>query len=316
MVPSIPNWTQRVASVVPGRQGDDRIGKPGASEAEGARIRRRSGAFLRSGSARLSASRFAILSVFVAVSVSFVGCSALSKSELVSLGVEYWDAQPGGAVQSDFGSIGDRIDVDSILDLGGERVWVYHAAASVGPTRVEASYLDLGFSGVSNLLSDVDFGGVTFPGGDNISSDLDTSAIQIHSQTGFFNWNFLKFGIVAGLDNLVIDSQITSLDTPGIAASRDYDEWLPVVGLSAGASVPLMKVEVFADGEVSGLLESISFGQLDGDYISSVVRGGVNIDQGFKVGIGYRSLLADFQDGPDTFDIDLGGGFLFLELDF
>ncbi len=245
------------------------------------------------------------------------GCAALSDAKLVTLGAEYWDAQPGGSIQSsDLGMIGDLVDVDDALSLDKERVWVYHAAATVGPTVLEASFLDLGFSGLSTLASGFSFGGGSFDPADIVSSDLDTSVLQIHTATGFFNWNVIRFGFIAGIDQVVIDSKIIEQGGDLDVGEQEFDDWIPVIGLTAGAKVPLWKVELFADGEVSGMLEAISFDSFDGDYISAMIRGGVNIDEGFKIGLGYRSIEFDFEDGGDDTKLDLGGAFVFLELNF
>ncbi len=244
------------------------------------------------------------------------GCAALSDSKLVAVGVDYWDAQVGGSLESsELGLVGDRLDVESTLDIDDEKVWVYHGAATVGPTRIEATFIDLGYSGVTTLANSIDFSGQTFGAGNVVSSDLETSILQLHAATGLYNWNIVKFGFIAGLDQLKIDSTLVD-ETALITASQDFNDWVPVVGITAEVSLPLFKVEFFAAGEISGIIEALSLNTIDGSYLSSEIRGGVNIDDGFKFGIGYRSLEADFDDGGANFDLDLGGGFLFLELEF
>ena len=247
---------------------------------------------------------------------SLGGCAALSDTQLVAFGAEYWDAQPGGALSVDeAASIGDELDLDSTLDFDSEKVWVYRAAATVGPTRLEATFIDLGYNGLSTIASSFDFSGETFTSGNVLSSDVDTSVLQVHAETGLYNWNIIQFGFVAGLDQLRIDTTLTDVDAL-VSASEEYDEWIPVIGITGGASIPLMAVKVFADAKISGIIEEISLDTLDGDYLSSEIRGGVSIDDGFKIGIGYRSLEADFDDGGANYDFDLGGGFLFIDLEF
>jgi len=77
-----------------------------------------------------------------------------------------------------------------------------------------------------------------------------------------------------------------------------------------------MAVTVFADGKMSGIFEDISLGTIEGDYLSTELRAGVDIDDGFQIGLGFRSIDAKFDDGGDNYDLDLGGGFLFLHMVF
>lgn len=252
----------------------------------------------------------------IALIGSLGGCAALSDTQLVAFGAEYWDATPGGALAVDeAASVGDKIDLDSTLDFDSEKVWVYRAAAMVGPTRIQAAFIDLGYNGLSTIANSFDFSGETFTSGNILSSDVDTSILQIHAETGLYNWNIVRFGFIAGLDQLRIDTQLTDTDAL-VTASEKYDEWIPVIGITGGASIPLMSVEVFADAKLSGIIEAISLDTLDGDYLSSEIRAGVSLDEQLKLGIGYRSLEADFEDGDADYDFDLGGGFLFVELDF
>ncbi len=253
----------------------------------------------------------ASLGLFVGL---MTGCASMSDAQLVSVGAEYWDAQVGGALQTSE-ITADSIDLDDTLALGGEKVWVYHASASLGSTQLEAYFIDIGSNGLSTLASDIDFGGETFSSGSDILSSLDTSVLQLHTESGVFNWSVVRFGFIAGIDQLNIDATLVD-DGALISASQDYDDWIPVIGVSAAVNVPIWEMVIFADGAISGITEDISLDTFDGDYLSSWIRAGVNLDDGFKVGLGYRSLDADFQDSGNDFDVDLGGGFLFIDIDF
>ena len=248
--------------------------------------------------------------------VSSIGCNALSDSKLLSFGVEYWDAEPGGALaSSEFGVVGDQIDVDSTLSIDDEKVWVYHASATLGPTLIQATWLDLSSSGLSTLSNSVIFSGQNFAAGNTVASELDTTVLQLHTETGLYNWNIVRFGFLAGIDQLQIDATLNDQDAL-ITADQSYDGWIPVIGVTAGVNFPLWIIEVFAEGKVSGIIEELALDTLDGDYLSSTIKGGVNLDDGFKLGIGYRSLEAEFEEGGADFDFDLGGGFLFVEVEF
>ncbi|MGA1534644.1 MAG: hypothetical protein ACO4B4_09090 [Planctomycetota bacterium] len=257
-------------------------------------------------------------------SLGLGGCGTLTDAQLTELGIEYWDATPGGAISADeVGTVGDRIDVDGTLSLDSEKVWVYRAAALMGPTRLEATLIDLGYNGLSELTEDLDFSGESFLSGDVLASDLDATILQVHSDTGVYDLSLVKFGFIAGLDQLRLDANLSSDGSGGgkggggpVSASSSFDEWVPVVGLKAGFSIPLMAVTVFADGKMSGIFEDISLGTIEGDYLSTELRAGVDIDDGFQIGLGFRSIDAKFDDGGDNYDLDLGGGFLFLHMVF
>lgn len=251
-----------------------------------------------------------------ALLLGLTGCETLKNAQLVEFGAEYWLAEPGGSVQSsDLGSIGDKVDLDSALDLDGEEVFVYHAAATVGPTTVEVRYIDLAFDGITTLVDGFEFGGQTYDPGDVVSSDLDTSVLQLRSQTDVYGWKMLRIGILGGLDLLTIDTDVVN-ETDLIVVREDFEEWIPVLGITAKAAIPLYGFEFFADGEIGGILEEISFGGYEGDYISSFVRVGIDIDEGFRLGAGYRSLEADYEDHNDDSEVDIGGFFGFLEIHF
>lgn len=248
--------------------------------------------------------------------VTCLGCNALNDSKLISFGVDYWDAEPGGALaSSEFGVVGDKIDVDSVLSIDDEKVWVYHASATVGPTLIEGSFIDLSSSGLATLANSVIFSGQNFAAGNTVSSELDTTILQLHTQTGLYNWNIVRFGFLAGIDQLQIDATLED-QTALITADQSFDGWIPVIGITAGAKIPLWVIEVFAEGKISGIIEEVALDTLDGDYLTSTIKGGVNLDDGFKIGVGYRSIEAEFEEGGADFDFDIGGGFLFVEIEF
>jgi len=251
-----------------------------------------------------------------ALALSLAGCEALSNSRLATFGAEYWEAEPSGTIQGTNGAaIGDEIDVEDTLDLDSEKVWIYYAGGTIGPTRLEATWIDLESSGIATAPQSFDYGGVTYDAGDTVQGAIDTSVLQLHTATPAAAWEMVTLGIVAGIDQLVIDSQVGNL-TDGTFAQEDYDEWVPVIGLVAGASFPAGGFEVFVDGKISGMYESISFGTFEGDYLSYLVRTGLDIDDGFKIGAGWRVLDADIDDNHDDIDFELDGLTFFAEMNF
>jgi len=251
-----------------------------------------------------------------ALVLSLAGCDALSQSRLDRFGAEYWQAEPSGSIQGSSGaSIGSEVDVEDTLDLDDEKVWIYYAGGSIGPTRLEAAWIDFQSSGIAAAPQAFDYGGVPYDAGDTVQGEVDTTILQLHTATAAAAWDVVTVGVVAGVDQLAVDSQIGNL-TDGTFAKEKYAEWVPVVGLVAAASVPVGGFALFADGKVSGMLESISFGTFDGDYLTYLLRGGIDIDDGFRIGAGYRIIEADIDDDHDDFDLEFEGLMFFAEMNF
>lgn len=244
------------------------------------------------------------------------GCAMVSESRIASFGVEMWQAEPSGTIQGTNGATpGDQVDVEDSLDLDEEEVWIYHLGGKFGPTMLDLTWIDLESSGISTPAQDFTYGGVLYQSTDTVQGAIDTTILQIHTDTPAMGWKMGTVGIIAGVDQVEIDSQIGNL-TDSTFAQEDYDDWVPVVGLSASVSYPVWEIELFADGEISGMWESISFGTFDGDYLSYIVRTGLDIDDGFKIGVGLRNLSADIDDGNDDIDFELDGLTFFAEMNF
>ncbi len=98
--------------------------------------------------------------------------------EIFSLKVGYASLDTDGTFAADDGIIGTDIDFDNDLNFDdSEHVYV-QAAFQLGAFRLSAEYLPLDFSGNNTITRDINFGGLTFPAGTNVASDVEMNVLD------------------------------------------------------------------------------------------------------------------------------------------
>ncbi|HIN80319.1 MAG TPA: hypothetical protein EYN00_04515, partial [Planctomycetes bacterium] len=120
----------------------------------------------------------------------FSGCGALSSGTFSVLEVEYWNAEPGGALQSGAGA--SQIDLADTLSIGGEdAVWVYGLKTNLGVMTVEASLLDLSSSASSTLADNIIFGDGSWSAGDIVNSEISTSVTSLRALNSLMGFSMV-----------------------------------------------------------------------------------------------------------------------------
>lgn len=246
------------------------------------------------------------------------GCGAFSNGNFTALEVEYWNAEPGGALQS--GAAASQVDLADTLSIGGEdAVWVYGLKTNLGVMTVEATLLDLSSSASSTLVDDVIFGGGNWSAGDVVNSEIDTSVTSLRSLNSLMGFSLVNLGYTYGFDRVVVDASISGDTDEGKggtvfeSGAEKIDEWLPVLGLIVQSSIPFGGYTLSAEADLSGMW--FNYGDVDGGYRNSTLRLGFQEGDSMVLGVGYRSVEVDIDSDSNgnSSDLDLGGGFFFLE---
>ncbi len=161
--------------------------------------------------------------------------------------------------------------------------------------NVKIQRTDLDTTSVSSLDSDVVFGGVTFPSGSELNSQIDLSHTDyILYYEILDNWVSLDFGITV----MSFDGNI-SLQSGGLVSEVDLDDYIPAGYAKASFELPLTGVFVGAEGSL------LSVG--DNSISDYKVFLGWESEFGLGAEAGYHSFAVEWEDfdssnGDLTFD--------------
>ena len=103
--------------------------------------------------------------------------SALA-DEIFSLKLGYLSLDADGTFAANDGIVGTEIDFDNDLNFDDSENVYAQAALQFGRLRISAEYLPLDFSGNNTITRNITFGGLTFPAGTNVSSDVEMNVFD------------------------------------------------------------------------------------------------------------------------------------------
>lgn len=243
----------------------------------------------------------------LAIVILGLTASQFASADIVGAGasVGYWNSQLSGEANKG----NDRVDVEDSLDLERSSNVQLRAAlehpipllpnVALGFTRLEES----GTGELGASFGDIEvLGGGTVP----VRSELD---LDLLDATFYYelldNWLNLDAGItIRALDG---ELQVENRLNPADATSADINAVFPMGYVAARFDVPVTGLSVGASGNAiafdgDSLYDFTAYGQYD----LSIVR-----LQG-----GYRQLSIDVEDSGDSLDVDIGGPFISVGLDF
>jgi hypothetical protein len=115
---------------------------------------------------------------FLLFLISIFPVTTATADEIISLKLGYASLDADGTFAADDGGIGTDIDFDSDLNFEDSEHVYAQAALQLGRFRLSAEYLPLDFSGNNTITRNINFGGLTFPAGTNVASDVEMSVLD------------------------------------------------------------------------------------------------------------------------------------------
>ncbi len=253
--------------------------------------------------------------LWLVATAGIVGCAKLHDVTIGKAGADYWFAELSGDVNQK-GLPGGSIDVDDTLDLEDEDIVNLHAAAQIGNFTIDLSYFDVDYNGKNEVLQTIDFAGQQFTIGTQIDSGLDLKFASGKVGFGLIELGPFVLGALVGVNYFDLDGELQS-SFPPITAEEDLSGPFPVVGAMATVHQPLGgDVTLFGSAEISGIYVKDMF-DVEGGFFDLAARVGVQFSV-VRIGGGYRLLSLDLEDTEDdfTWDLDLGGPFVLVEIAF
>ena len=228
-------------------------------------------------------------------------------------GAGMWFVSPDGDITADSGILrGTNVDVEDDLGLDDEEVLQLRGWIKLGRHRIQAGYMDLGFSGSSRLTREVAFGGFRYPVSAHVESDVDITAIEVVDQISLTpsSWDMLDLGIILGGDYYDLDASLTAAHIGRGTASGEAIA--PKIGLFGRGSLAADWIRW--NIEAAGTKFDIS----DADVSYLTIQGNVGLALGpfATVWVGYRHLDADVTVDDFSADLKLTGPQAMLEVQF
>ncbi len=220
----------------------------------------------------------------------------------LNIGASYWTPSLSRSFNSSEDSSIDLVD-DLNVDNPSQRSMVLileHPIAVLPNIRYQG--LNLDSTGLSTLNSDIEFNGVTFNSGNQVTSTVDLSQDDIVLYYELLdNWVNLDIGV----DLKRIDGEVSL--SGSTQTSVDVDETIPLLYLSARYNLPFSGFYLSADIKA----DVINLGISDSSAQDSTVLLGYESRNGLGVEGGYKYFSLDLNDinNLDT-EIEYDGIFL------
>ena len=234
----------------------------------------------------------------------FAGACFSAQGQGLQLGGQYWEMKPSGnlSVGRD-GRAGTRVDVGNDLGFRSEEnVLGFDLVLGAG-NEIALSYLDAELSANSRFSKPVEFGGTSFPTTTRIHSELEAKLLRLAYRYQSGSHGF-RGGFLAGIQRASVDAEVTS--ARGGSGSGDASATAPVVGINFRIDPSsLFRIDA---GIIGGVWD---WDDTDIAFWDATVSLRVNI-RPFMIGIGYRQISMDAEDGglPIEADIRFKGPFL------
>jgi hypothetical protein len=222
----------------------------------------------------------------------------------LQLGGQYWEMKPSGTLSvGRDGRAGTRIDLGKDLGFRSEdNVLGFDLVLGSG-NEIALSYLDAELSANSRFSIPVEFGGTSFPTTTRIRSELEARLIRLAYRYQSGSHGF-RGGFLAGIQQASVDAEVTSSRSG--SGSGDASATAPVVGINFRIDPsPLFRIDA---GIIGGVWD---WDDTNLAFWDAAVSLRVNI-RPFLVGIGYRQVSLDAEDGglPIEADLRFKGPFL------
>ena len=207
---------------------------------------------------------------------------------------------------------GDTIDVDEVLGLDDEDIPMVEGFFGIGGHHFLVGWSNPVYEADTITTDDFDFGGITFPAGTVLDSDIDYTMIDFVYQWDFIDLENILAGFSAGLvvQAKLLDGNVTLdgdyLGTP-VKVSEDFTLVVPGVGLGAHAGILIDLVE--ARGRIAGTIIH------DNVFYDGFLELNITPFPFMDIGAGYRVIKLDLEEVDDlTIDLTQDGWYASLAL--
>ncbi|MHC4224485.1 MAG: hypothetical protein ACYSX0_07450 [Planctomycetota bacterium] len=166
----------------------------------------------------------------------------------------------------------------------------------------------LKYSGTNTLTNDIEFGGITFPAGTDIASEVGIEYVRLMMLIPVVKTDALTLYLEGGLAYVGLDGNVAAF---GIGVGvEDIQLPLPLIGVLFQSKLGDFVFEV----EASGL--TISYSDLGATVFDGTVSVGYTIAKFFGVRVGYRFVYAEGEADSFLIESTIQGGFAGLTFQF
>ena len=254
--------------------------------------------------------------LFLFFLIAMNGCVNLYDMKYVKVGADVWFPTLDGDVKLDSGSLsGTSIDIADTLDVDSEETVNVHAAGQIGGVTIDLSYFQFDFDGDNMLSRNINLDGQTFLATTRVDSSVEMQYASAKAKIGLLGLGPVAVGAIVGVNYVNLDGKLNVRGGP--SGSETLEAPIPVVGAVVTFNQSILdNLGVFADAEISGL--ALDAYDIEGHFYEVIGRAGLRIFSHVKLGGGYRLIALDIEDKSDdfTWDLQLGGPFVFLEVIF
>ena len=159
--------------------------------------------------------------------------------------------------------------------------------------QLELSYFQLRRSSTTDLDADTDIGGVTFPGGQAVTTDFDTDVLRLGYGFALLRDEQKEFTLFGGLHMTDVGYRVRGSGESVLASSKAF---LPVIGARFNAWL----TQQIALGVRLDLFE-LDVDQHSGSLLDFGFEGRYRFNERWSAGAGYRFYRQDINSGEDSF---------------
>jgi hypothetical protein len=209
----------------------------------------------------------------------------------------YWFPSISGDIRLDGNGLnGTKLDIEDDLGINDEYYPGGGVFIGVGNHHLSFSFYRADYDGNKTLTQDINFGGATFPAGDEISSSLKYDVYDATYQYDLLDLENVLAGFSLGLVGRVqvFDLEAEVKDTTiNQSEQEDYTVPVPMVGLNlhVGILADVLEARILATGT----------GYWDGYMVDALAELSFTLIPFVDIHAGYRTLYVDV----DSNDLDL-----------